>query len=305
MDDLSHRAVAAALAVSRDLGLRCNDEPEVIADGSNVLVHLVPSPVVARVATTTALVRKPAGHWLALDLDIAGYLAARNFPVVPPSRELLAGPHHHDSLALTFWEYVEHDRSYIANAREVGPFLRELHAILRDYNGPIRRLSPFAEIPQWLDEVASWNNDEVASWNNDQVDSWNAVDPADIAILRRGFALISAEIDALCLPEQPLHGDAHKKNVLKTPNGLVWTDFEDACFGPIEWDLACFVRTSLEPRDLALASYGPELDPAHLKPFFAARDLQGAAWGAILSTRFPDRRERAAEWMAAARSRYG
>ena len=297
MDSLSRRAVAAALAVSRNLGLRCNDEPEVIADGSNVLVHLVPSPVVARVATTTALVRKPAEHWLALDLDIAGYLAARNFPVVPPSRELPAGPHHHHSLALTFWEYVEHDRSYIANAREVGPFLRELHAILRDYNGPIRRLSPFAEIPQWLDEVASWNNDEV--------EAWNAVDPDDISILRRGFSLISAEIDALCLPEQPLHGDAHKKNVLKTPNGLVWTDFEDACFGPIEWDLACFVRTSLEPRDLALATYGPELDPAHLEPFFAARDLQGAAWGAILSTRFPDRRERAAEWMSVVRSRYG
>ena len=60
MDDLSRRAVAAALAVSRNLGLRCSDAPEVIADGSNVLVHLVPAPVVARVATTTALVRKPA-----------------------------------------------------------------------------------------------------------------------------------------------------------------------------------------------------------------------------------------------------
>jgi len=76
MDDLSRRAVAAALAVSRNLGLHCSDAPEVIADGSNVLVYLVPSPVVARVATTTALVRKPAEQWLALDLDLAGYLAA-------------------------------------------------------------------------------------------------------------------------------------------------------------------------------------------------------------------------------------
>lgn len=79
------------------------------------------------------------------------------------------------------------------------------------------------------------------------------------------------------MPEQPLHADAHKKNLLKTSNGLVWTDFEDACFGPIEWDLACFVRTSLEPRDVALASYGAHSDPAQLTPFFAARDLQGAA----------------------------
>jgi hypothetical protein len=297
MDDLSRRAVAAALAVSRGLGLQCSDEPEIVADGSNVLVHLVPTPVVARVATTTALVRKPSERWLALDLDLAGYLAAQGFPVVPPSRELPGGPHQHDGFALTFWEFVDHDRSHVATAQEVGPFLRELHAAIRNYHGDLRTLSPFAEIPQWLDEVVSWNNDEV--------ETWNAVDPADIAMLRRGFALVSAEIDELHLPEQPLHGDAHKKNVLKTREGLVWTDFEDACFGPIEWDLACFVRTSLEPRDVALASYGGRSDPAHLAPFFAARDLQGAIWGAILSTRFPDRRERATEWMAVARSRYG
>jgi hypothetical protein len=297
MDDLSRRSVAAALAVSRNLGLRCSDEPEVIADGSNVLVHLVPASVVARVATTTALVRKPAEWWLALDLDLAGFLAARNFPVVPPSRELPAGPHQHDGLALTFWEFVEHDRNYVANAQEVGPFLRELHAELRGYPGALRPLSPFAEIPQWLDEVASWNKDEV--------ESWNSTDPADITMLRSGFAMISGEIEALDLPQQPLHGDAHRKNVLKARTGLVWTDFEDACSGPIEWDLACFVRTSLEPREIALTSYGGQSDLNRLKPFFDARDLQGAAWGAILSTRFPDRKDRAAEWMAVARSRYG
>jgi hypothetical protein len=289
MDDYSRRAVTAALAVARGLGLPCSDHAEIVADGSNVLVHLVPSPVVARLATTTALVRKPAQWWLALDLDLAGYLAARDFPVVPPSRELPPGPHQHDSFALTFWEFVEHDRNYIAGANETGRFLRDLHEALRGYRGALRRLSPFAEIPQWLDEIAPWN----------------IVDPADIAMLRRGFAVVSAEIEALRLSEQPLHGDAHKKNLLKTRKGLVWTDFEDACCGPIEWDLACFVRTSLEPLEVALASYGGQLDPARLKPFFAARDLQGAAWGAILSTRFPDRKERATEWMAIARSRYG
>ncbi|HTY85718.1 MAG TPA: phosphotransferase [Silvibacterium sp.] len=289
MDALSRRAVDTALAVARSLGLKCSDRPEIVADGSNVLVHLAPAPVVARVATTTALVRKPAQRWLALDLDLGGYLAACNFPVVPPSRELPPGPHLRDGFALSFWEYVEHDRNYIAGAGEVGPFLRYLHAVLRDFRGTLHRLSPFTEIPQWLDEV----------------ESWSKVDPADIAILRRGFAQISADIDALNLPQQPLHGDAHKKNVLKTSKGLVWTDFEDACFGPIEWDIACFVRTSLEHRDFALASYEADFDLDRLNPFFAARDLQGAAWGAILCTRFPDRRERAAEWMAVARSRYG
>ncbi len=289
MDKLSGRAVAAALAVAQRLGLDCSSEPEVVADGSNVLVHLKPAPVVARVATTTGLVRKPSQRWLALDLDIAGYLASQNFPVVQPSAELPPGPHLHDGRALTFWEFVEHDRSYVPGVAEVGPFLRELHAMLSGYPGKLERLSPFFEIPQWLDVM----------------ESLNALDSADFTMLRRGYSAIAERIHALDLPEQPLHGDAHRKNTLKTSKGLVWTDFEDACSGPMEWDLACFVRTSGENRETALASYGEALAPEQMEPFFAARDLQGAVWGALLSTRFPDRRERAAEWMAVCRERYG
>jgi thiamine kinase-like enzyme len=137
------------------------------------------------------------------------------------------------------------------------------------------------------------------------MEQWNALDPADMVMLRRGHAVISADIDALRLPAQPLHGDAHRKNTLKTSKGLIWTDFEDACSGPIAWDLACFIRTSGENPDTALASYGGELEAEQLEPFFAARDLQGAVWGAILSTRFADRRKRAEEWMAVCRARYG
>jgi Phosphotransferase enzyme family len=288
MDELSQRAVAAAVGASRAQGLRC-DAPEILADGSNVLVHLAPAPVVARVATTTGLVRKPVQEWMRLDLEMAGYLAALQFPVVRPSGEIAPGPHAQDGLSVTFWEFVEHERGYTASVEETGRHLRELHVALHGYPGELRRLSPFAEIPQWLDEV----------------ERWKVMADGDLTMLRRGFAQVEAAIDSLGLPEQPLHGDAHKKNVLKTSRGLMWTDFEDACSGPVEWDVACFVRTSGEDRATALAAYGGDVDLARLTPFFEARDLQGAIWGAILSTRFADRRERAVEWMAVARERYG
>ena len=287
-DRLSLRAIGAAVAAAEAQGIRC-ESPEVLADGSNVLVHLQPAPVVARVATTTGLVRRPAERWLALDLDLAEYLAGQSFPVVAPSKLLAAGPHVQDGLALTFWEFEEHDRNYVAGASEIGPFLRDLHAVLRGYTGEMRRLSPVIEIPEWLDEVARWD----------------ALSDRDMATLRRGYATIAAQIEALQLPEQPLHGDAHKKNVLKTSRGLVWTDFEDACRGPVEWDVACFIRTSGEDRETALKSYGGDLELERLQPVFDARDLQGALWGAILATRFDDRRERAAEWMEVCRERYG
>ena len=254
-----------------------------------MLVQLQPAPVVARVATTTGLVRKPTERWLALDLELAKFLSAQNFPVVPPATLLPPGPHLHDGLALTFWEFVKHDRSYVASTAEVGPFLREMHAVLQAYPGELRNLSPFTEIPQWLDEIERW--DKVAA--------------ADLKVLRRGYSEIAAKIDAFRLPEQPLHGDAHRKNLLKTSRGLMWTDFEDACRGPIEWDLACFVRTSGENKETALASYRGNFELGAVDLFFDARDLQGAAWGAILSTRFADRKERAGEWMNLCRKRYG
>ena len=262
MDDLSRRATAAALAVANSFGLRC-DDPEVLADGSNVLVHLKPAPVVARVATTTGLVRKPAQEWLALDLDLAGFLAAKNFPVVPPSAELPPGPHLHDGLALTFWEFVEHEAGYVATVAEVGPLLHELHEALRAYPGKLRYLSPFSEIPRWLDEV----------------ERWDAVSDEDLAILRRGFFKIAAEIAELGLPRQPLHGDAHKKNLLKTSRGLLWTDFEDACRGPIEWDVACFVRTSGEDRETALTSYGGTVELRKPESVFRGARSTGSDMG--------------------------
>ena len=40
-----------------------------------------------------------------------------------------------------------------------------------------------------------------------------------------------------CLADE--HGDAHPGNLLLTRSGLVWTDFEDACLGPREHDIAC------------------------------------------------------------------
>jgi hypothetical protein len=288
MDELSGRAVAAAVAAAAAQGLKC-DAPELLADGSNVLVRLGPAPVVARVATTTALVRKPVERWMRIDVDLAGYLARGGFPVVQPSGELAPGPHTQDGFAVSFWEYVEHDRDYAASVEEVGGLLLELHEAMRGYKGALRRLSPFAEIPEWLDEIGRWGS----------------VDRADVAMLQRGYEQVAKRIDRLRLPEQPLHGDAHKKNVLKTSRGLLWTDFEDACKGPVEWDLACFVRTSGEDRKASLASYGGKTEMERLIPFFEARDLQGGVWGAVLSSRFEDRRERAAEWMDVCRARYG
>ena len=52
-------------------------------------------------------------------------------------------------------------------------------------------------------------------------------------------ALATSAVAGLDVPLQPVHGDAWLGNVLRTPGGPVWTDFELLCLGPRELDLAC------------------------------------------------------------------
>lgn len=60
---------------------------------------------------------------------------------------------------------------------------------------------------------------------------------------------------------QPLHGDAHLHNCLRSPHGTLWHDFESACHGPREYDLAALVLLDRsgggrpQARE-ALAAYG-------------------------------------------------
>jgi hypothetical protein len=292
MDTLSARAVAAALSVARSLGLRCSDDPELLKDGANVLVHLKPAPVVARIATTTGLVRQPAQRWLERDLNIARFLVAENFPVVPPSAELPPGPHVCNALgnglAISFWEFVPHERGYAASAGETAPMLRELHAALRKYPGELPLLGPCVEILHWIDQLAAWK----------------AIAAEDATLLRTAHEQVLSRIDRMSLPEQPLHGDAHNRNLLKTAKGLLWTDFEDACRGPLAWDLACFASMAAEGQAPALASYGGAASLEELTPFLEAREMEAVVWTLILATRFADRRVRAEEMLARARSSY-
>ena len=74
---------------------------------------------------------------------------------------------------------------------------------------------------------------------------------------------------ALTWPRRPLHGDAHTGNVLMTPDGPLWTDFEDACAGPVEWDLASLTLT-----DETVAAYPGPIDRARLADCRDLRRLQ-------------------------------
>jgi len=113
----------------------------------------------------------------------------------------------------------------------------------------------------------------------------------DVAALRRGLD----EVLSTALPGQPVHGDAHPGNVLRTSAGPRWTDFEAACVAPREYDLAGLLwMTSAAPERPpvapdVIAGYGAH-DPEVLELMLPAYGLFNATWTVELVRRLPSAR---------------
>ncbi len=294
MDSISVGALAAAKRVAEAHGIAVTDT-EVLADRSSLLVHLKPSPVMARVATTTALLRRPVGAWLARDLAVVRFLHAAGAPVVPPSRELPPGPHHADGYVITYWEWVEADRNSAPTAAEAVPLLKELHGALAGYTAE----TPDGELP-YLGVVL----DEIPRWLK-FLETRHTLGGMDLIGLREAHWRLEATLKERARHAQPLHGDAHRSNLLRTPQGLLWTDFEDACLGPVAWDLACLLRTAAggeEALPLSLCPDAPGWE--ELTPYMEARTLEAVVYAQVLAVRFPANRAGAAEQLAAWRKTF-
>lgn len=260
-------ALAAAQAVAREYGVAC-DEAVRIAAGSNVLVHLKPAPVVARVMTGTAILHDDVERWLAREVAVGVFLAARTDVAVPPSDLLPPGPHVRDGLWMTMWKFVPHDEHAPLKPREVGRSLRELHVALADFHGD---LPPLSEIRDWLARLIA---------------ELRPSPTMDIDGLRGQLDALTPTVFESSLPAQAIHGDASMSNLLRTDSGLLWNDLEDVCAGPVAWDVAGIMASATargHSADELLAAYG---DPgADLEPFLAAHALYAVIWHAFAAQR--------------------
>lgn len=232
-------AVSASVACARALGLPA-DEPEVIAEGYSVRVRLRPAAVITRVVTVGRELRPDPLPWLEREVSVAQFLAASEVPIVAPWED--PGPHVAEGLEVSLWQWAEHDSSEVPAAR-FGAMLGPLHEALFSYPGDLPTLvGPLTDIATAL---------TISS---------------DLTLHRAAAELVPL---ALSWPRRPLHGDAHTGNVLMTPSGPLWTDFEDVCVGPVEWDLA-----SMTISDDALAAYPGPIDRTRLTDCRDLRRLQ-------------------------------
>ena len=136
---MTEHAIDAAAAAARDLGLTVAD-PTVLYDAFSVVVHLKPSPVVARVPMNLPdylMDVEVAAHRQQRELDVAAWLVSHGHPVVAPSPLVPLEPVERDGFSMTFWQYVEQsgEVDYLASTTRAA----QLHAILADYPAELRR----------------------------------------------------------------------------------------------------------------------------------------------------------------------
>ena len=286
-------SLAAAQAVARERGVAC-DEAVRIAAGSNVLVHLKPAPVVARVMTGTAVLHDDPEQWLAREVAVGAFLAGRTDLVVPPSDMLPPGPYEQDGFWMTLWKFVaHHEQAPPPEPRELGRSLRGPHAALADFPGD---LAPLSEVRDWLERLLA------------ELRPSPVLTRQDIDGLRFQLEALTPAVFESSLPAQALHGDASMSNLLRTDSGLVWNDLEDVCAGPVAWDISGLVASARARGQSAkfieelLAAYG-EPGVEGLETFLEAHALYDIVWQAFEARRRPRAMKRAAASLALWRER--
>ncbi|MGY4970718.1 phosphotransferase [Streptomyces nigrescens] len=235
--DIAHRtsaAVDAAVGAGRELGLTVTDA-RVLHDLFSVVVHLAPSPVVARIPTVLPgyVSLDSQARRQQTELDVTRWLADQGTPVIPPSPLVPREPVQRDGFSMTFWQFIEEDRDkepdYVANSETTA----DLHAAMRAYPGRLSFLS--AAEPQFIAESLALLEKRP-----------DLIGPADLDRARREWQILEPLVRSRTAFEkafpgidlQPIHGDSPPANIFCGVHEDLYADFELVTLGPVEWDLA-------------------------------------------------------------------
>jgi len=99
------------------------------------------------------------------------------------------------------------------------------------------------------------------------------------------YETVGAHFENESLTYQPLHGECHMGQAISSPSGIRWLDFEAACVGPKEWDLAALDEEGVR-------AYGTA-DPSLLALSRTARLFCIVTWCWTQPDRAPEVREAA------------
>ncbi len=275
------------ISAARALGLVV-EAPRVLGAGANLVVHLAPSPVVARVATLTAEVRQGAVPYLRRERLVSKALADQGVNVIPPTDLVDPGPHvidGHTFLLLEYRSLESVDLDSPDHAEAVGQSLVELTRALAHLPhelGVGDEGHPWPEVATLVETVRPTTDAAAMERICDVVDALRDTEPDD------GWQLV--------------HGDAHRVNVALSGGQPIWFDFEDANRRPLAWDLATLRRSWPAAGDVACRILDLEPGSSSMRWHHEFREVYALLWNLLYLQR--NRRaegptaERLALWLA-------
>ncbi len=201
-------------SIARKLGVPVTG-CEVLSSATHLILRLEGTDVVAKVGPRDEL------EALAREIRVAQHLESQGGLCLPLSKRLAPGPHLGAAIATSFWQYVPLVTGEVAPSI-IGSSLQQLHNALASFGG---------HLPDFLEDIRY-----MIGLLEHTDRRW--LSEARVRLLR---AVIESGLSALkdrTLERVPLHGDAHPGNFTMTADGPRWLDFEAACRGPREWDVA-------------------------------------------------------------------
>ena len=226
-----------------------------LKDSNHTVIAFVESSVVAKVATSENWV-SASDALLAPELEIARYLAKRQAPITRPLEGDLAGPYRVNGATVTLWKFYDDIGEPTGGGDvSVGRAFRALHAAFAGYQGML---------PTFGEKLA-----HATALLSDPMATAKLADDDRTFLLKVGQGL-SRGFGERKFQTRPLHGEPHSENILWTPEGPLFLDFEGSICGPEEWDLAYLPEAAL--------SAFPDTDGAMLRLCRRAASFCVAAW---------------------------
>jgi hypothetical protein len=283
-------AVGAAKSSASGLDFRV-DDAVVLHDSNRLAVRLLPCDVLVRVAH----VEHQAGA--EFEVEVARRLSETDAPVAALEPRVAPRVYVQDGFAVTFWTYYEPVSPRDVAPAEYAQALERLHAAMREID---------LHAPHFTDRVA-----EAQRLVGDRARTPELGD-VDRELLSFTLRKLRWSIAQRGAAEQLLHGEPHPGNVLLTRHGLLFTDLETCCRGPVEFDIAHCARVDSAgggtpwyldadmPEDVG--EHYPDADQELVRACWVLMLAMVAAWRWDRNDQFPDGRRMGKELLAQLRA---
>src|SRR4051794_35124793 len=209
------RAVLAAMSTASELALSVEDAI-VLSNSNRLVLRLMPCDVVARMASTADQASAR------MEIELARRLAETDSPLAVLEPRVEPRIYVRDGFAMGMWTYYEPVPSHVLAPTKYARALERLHVGMRQIDVSRSHFSDrLTNTQQWI------ASRDVAPELGD----------VDRELVINTLVDLSRSITEWRVTEQLLHGEPHPWNVLNTPTGPLFTDFENCVRGPVEYDL--------------------------------------------------------------------